>query len=206
MHFCSDAQKPRSVKTAPAVLTYRKSCINATDSKCRRAIKPKAQKLSPLSASSRGDDILNRSRSACDEGTCVNASRELQAQSKPSRFNRDSDFAAPPVLVYRPKGSVGEGSVSFAGQLPQVHRKAVGKMRGGMTPGSFKIPHLLSEPRYEIMLTDLNRKVGIFEKRGKFSALSDGKQFSSLMILTMTEKVLSIFSRSCKTHRDRYSL
>ena len=35
--------------------------------------------------------------------------------------------------------------------------------------------------------------MGIFEKRGKFSALSDGKQFSSLMILTMTEKVLSIF-------------
>ena len=58
---------------------------------------------------------------------------------------------------------------------------------------NFKIPHLLSESRYEIIQTDLNRKVGIFEKRGKFSALSDGKQFSSLMILTMTEKVLSIF-------------
>ena len=54
-------------------------------------------------------------------------------------------------------------------------------------------PYLLSESRYEIIQTDLNRKVGIFEKRGKFSALSDGKQFSSLMILTMTEKVLSIF-------------
>ena len=62
MHLCSDAQKPRSVKTAPAVLTYRTSCINATDSKCRRAIKPKAQNLSTLSANARGDDILNRSQ------------------------------------------------------------------------------------------------------------------------------------------------
>ena len=76
-----------------------------------------------------GDDKSGRAQSACREATCVNASRELQAQSKPSRFNRDSDFAAPPVLVYRPKGSAGEGCVSFAGQLPQVHRKAVGKMR-----------------------------------------------------------------------------
>ena len=82
MHLCSDAQMPRSVKTAPAVLTYRISCINATDSKCRRAIKPKAQNLSTLSANARGDDILNRSRSACDEGTCVNASRELQSGKK----------------------------------------------------------------------------------------------------------------------------
>ena len=82
MHLCSDAQMPRSVKTAPAVLTYRTSCINATDSKCRRAIKPKAQKLSTLSANSRVDDQSNRSRSACDEGTCVNASRELQSGKK----------------------------------------------------------------------------------------------------------------------------
>ena len=51
----------------------------ATDSKCRRAIKPKAQNLSTLSANARGDDILNRSRSACAEGTCVNASCELQS-------------------------------------------------------------------------------------------------------------------------------
>ena len=90
MHLCSDAQKPRSVKTAPAVLTDRTSCINATDSKCRRAIKTKAQNLSTLSANARGDDILNRSRSACDEGTCVNASRELQSGKKtanaPSAF------------------------------------------------------------------------------------------------------------------------
>ena len=34
----------------------------ATDSKCRRAIKPKAQNLSTLSANARGDDILNRSQ------------------------------------------------------------------------------------------------------------------------------------------------
>ena len=120
MHLCADAQKPRSVKTAPAVLTDRTSCINATDSKCRRAIKPKAQNLSTLSANARGDDILNRSRSACDEGTCVNASRELQAQSKPSRFNRDSDFAAPPVLVYRPKGSAGEGKTEEWKGAPPV--------------------------------------------------------------------------------------
>jgi len=33
-------------------------------------------------------------------------------------------------------------------------------------------PHLLYEPRYETIQTDLDRKVGIFEKRGKFSALS----------------------------------
>ena len=64
MHLCSDAQKPRSVKTAPAVLTYRISCINATDSKCRRAIKPKALKLSTLSANSRGDDKSRRSHSS----------------------------------------------------------------------------------------------------------------------------------------------
>ena len=50
--------------------------------------------------------------------------------AKTRRVKRDIDFAAPPVLVYCPKGSAGEGCVSFAGQLPQVHRKAVGKMRG----------------------------------------------------------------------------
>ena len=55
--------------------------------------------------------------------------------AKTRRVKRDIDFAAPPVLVYCPKGSAGEGCVSFAGQLPQVHRKAVGKMRGGMRDG-----------------------------------------------------------------------
>lgn len=60
-------------------------------------------------------------------------------------------------------------------------------------------PYSLSESRYEIIQIDLNRKVGIFEKRGKFYALSDGKQFSSLMILTMTEKVLSIFISTCRS-------
>ena len=144
MHLCSDAQMPRSVKTAPAVLTYRISCINATDSNCRRAIKPKALKLSTLSANARGDDILNRSRSACDEGTCVNASRELQAQSKPSRCNRDSDFAAPPVLVYRPKGSAGvgktEGMTAF---------RLLWKWRGqGMRRKSGKV-----HPRFPVFLS-----------------------------------------------------
>ena len=52
---------------------------------------------------------------------------------------------------------------------------------------------MISNLNCETIYTDLNREVGIFEKRGKFSALSDGKQFSSLMILAMAEKVLSIF-------------
>ena len=155
MHFCSDAQMPRSVKTAPAVLAYRTSCINATDSICRRAIKPKALKLSTLSASSRGDDILNRSRSACDEGTCVNASRELQAQSKPSRCNRDSDFAAPPVLVYRPKGSAGvgktEGMTAFRllwKWRGQGMRRKSGKVHPPVpaAPVQFQNPPRLCEP------------------------------------------------------------
>ena len=96
--------------------TYRTSCINATDSKCRRAIKPKAQNLSTLSANARGDDILNRSRSACAEGTCVNASRELQsgkqtanapsafrvtATSSSSQGGREERYKTPVGLLVR---------------------------------------------------------------------------------------------------------
>ena len=181
MHLCSDAQMPRSVKTAPAVLTYRISCINATDSNCRRAIKPKALKLSTLSASSRGDDILNRSRSACDEGTCVNASRELQAQSKPSRFNRGSDSAAPPVLVYRPKGSAGRGQ-GMRRKSGKVHPRFPRATRAPRAC-SFRIPHLLSESRYEIIRTDLNRKVGIIGMRREDFALVTGSDFRHHLIL-----------------------
>ena len=135
MHLCSDAQKPRSVKTAPAVLTYRTSCINATDSKCRRAI-----------------------------------------------FNRDSDFAAPPVLVYRPKGSADEDKTEeWKGAPPVPARRA----RGFKIPTCFlsQNPHLLSESRYEIIQTDLNRKVGIIGMRREDFALVTGSDFRHHLIL-----------------------
>ena len=125
---CTFAQMPRSVKTAPAVLTDRTSCINATDSKCRRAIKPKAQELSTLSANARGDDILNRSRSACAEGTCVNASRELQSGKQTA--NAPSAFRVTATSSSSQGGREDERmdpSIRFA-HLRRISREV--KMRG----------------------------------------------------------------------------
>ena len=104
----------------------------------------------------------------------MNASRELQAQSKPSRFNRDSDFAAPPVLVYRPKGSADEDQTEeWKGAPP-----------GSRAPRAwFQNPHLLSESRYEIIQTDLNRKVGIIGMRREDFALVTGIDLRHHLIL-----------------------
>ena len=49
--------------------TYRTSCINATDSICRRA-RMKSQSVVKLGQWARVDDKSNRSRSACGNATC----------------------------------------------------------------------------------------------------------------------------------------
>ena len=72
-------------------------------------------------------------RTAGNDGEGRMGNDHLSRRSSPTAspsFQSRSDSARWRVLVYRPKGSAGEGCVSFAGQLPQVHRKAVGKMRG----------------------------------------------------------------------------
>jgi hypothetical protein len=46
-----------------------------------------------------------------------------------------------------------------------------------------KIPHLLSEPRYEIIQNDLNRKVGIIGMRREDFALVTGSDFRHHLIL-----------------------
>ena len=48
---------------------------------------------------------------------------------------------------------------------------------------SFRIPHLLSESRYEIIRTDLNRKVGIIGMRREDFALVTGSDFRHHLIL-----------------------
>lgn len=48
---------------------------------------------------------------------------------------------------------------------------------------SFKIPRLLSESRYEIIQTDLNRKVGIIGMRREDFALVTGSDFRHHLIL-----------------------
>ena len=48
---------------------------------------------------------------------------------------------------------------------------------------SSKIPHLLSESRYEIIQTDLNRKVGIIGMRREDFALVTGSDFRHHLIL-----------------------
>ena len=49
--------------------TYRTSCINATDSICRRA-RMESQSVVKRGQWARGDDKSNRSRSACGNTTC----------------------------------------------------------------------------------------------------------------------------------------
>ena len=49
--------------------TYRTSCINATDSICRRA-RMESQSVVKLGQWARVDDKSNRSRSACGNATC----------------------------------------------------------------------------------------------------------------------------------------
>ena len=49
--------------------TYRTSCINATDSICRRA-RTESQSVVKLGQWARVDDKSNRSRSACGNATC----------------------------------------------------------------------------------------------------------------------------------------
>ena len=181
MHLCSDAQKPRSVKTAPAVLTYRTSCINATDSKCRRAIKPKALKLSTLSANSRGDDKSRRSHSS----VCRRHLRECKSRtSSPEQtfaFQSRQRFCGAARFSVSPEGLGwrGRGMRRKSGKVHPRFPRATRAPRAC----SFRIPHLLSESRYEIIRTDLNRKVGIIGMRREDFALVTGSDFRHHLIL-----------------------
>ena len=46
--------------------------------------------------------------------------------AKTRRVKRDIDFAAPPVLVYRPKGSLGEGLCQFRGSCDTIIQHSCG--------------------------------------------------------------------------------
>ena len=73
--------------------TYRTSCINATDSICRRA-RTESQSVVKLGQWARVDDKSNRSRSACGNATCGTFQHFRIAH--PSTFS-ETDYCLKPV-------------------------------------------------------------------------------------------------------------
>ena len=77
--------------------TYRTSCINATDSICRRA-RMESQSVVKLGQCARVDDKSNRSRSACGNATCGTFQHFRIA---PSSLVRDDKSRRSPVCVWQ---------------------------------------------------------------------------------------------------------